>query len=148
MKIKGVGKTKLENLLNTKTYGKIYVMLGINELGYDHEQTIRKFGELIEYIAKAQPETIIFIGANLHVTAEKSAESVIYNNKNIDYINKGIEKLADGERIFYIDINEVFDDKNGNLKAEYTTDKVHVLGKYYEEWAKWICTKGIVKKES
>lgn len=144
MNIKGIGKVGLENLLKNKSYGKIYVMLGINELGYDHKQTVHKFKELIQKIQKLQPEAIIFIEANLHVTAAKSAESNIYNNKNINRINKGIKKLADEKQIFYIDINEVFDDENGNLNAEYTTDKVHVLGKYYEQWAEWICTKGIV----
>lgn len=144
IEIKGIGKTGLENLLKSKKYGKIYVMLGINELGYEHKQTVRKFKELVQRIQKLQPEAIIFIGANLHVTAEKSAQSDIYNNKNINRINEGIKKLADEKQIFYIDINEIFDDENGNLNAEYTTDKVHVLGKYYEQWAEWICTKGIV----
>lgn len=144
IEIKGIGKTGLENLLKSKKYGKIYVMLGINELGYEHKQTVRKFKELVQRIQKLQPEAIIFIGANLHVTAEKSAQSDIYNNKNINRINEGIKKLTDEKQIFYIDINEIFDDENGNLNAEYTTDKVHVLGKYYEQWAEWICTKGIV----
>ncbi|KSV57580.1 GDSL-type esterase/lipase family protein [Acetivibrio ethanolgignens] len=144
IQIKGIGKTGLENLLKSKNYGKIYVMLGINELGYEHKQTVRKFKELVQRIQQLQPEAIIFIGANLHVTAEKSAQSDIYNNKNINRINKGIKKLADEKQIFYIDINEIFDDENGNLNAEYTIDKVHVLGKYYEQWAEWICTKGIV----
>lgn len=145
IKIKGEGKTGLEKLLKKKKYGKIYVMLGINELGYDHEHTIRRFGELTEEIRRLQPEAILFMGANLHVTASKSADSKIYNNKNINRINKGMKALADGKDIFYIDINEVFDDKNGNLKKEYTTDQVHVLGKYYIEWADWILQKGIVK---
>ena len=30
-----IGKLKLEQLLESKKFGKVYIMLGINELGYD-----------------------------------------------------------------------------------------------------------------
>lgn len=145
IKVKGVGKTTLEQLLKKRTYGKIYVMLGINELGYDYKQTVKRFKELIEEIREKQPEAIIFIGANLHVTGGKSKKSDIYNNKNINRFNKAIAKLADKKDIFYIDVNEIFDDKNGNLDKKYTVDESHVLGKYYSEWADWILEKGIVR---
>ena len=45
----------------------------------------------------------------------------------------------------YIDVNEIFDDENGNLRAEYTSDNTHILGKYYVNWTEWILTKAIVQ---
>ena len=51
--------------------------------------------------------------------------------------------MADDETIFYIDVNEVFDDGEGNLANEYTADNAHVLGKYYADWVTWLLTKTI-----
>ncbi len=48
--VPGVGTVTLDSLLSAKKYGKIYVMLGINELGYNRENTVVKYGELIDWI--------------------------------------------------------------------------------------------------
>ena len=141
-----IGKLTLDELLTNKKFAKIYVMLGINELGYNLNQTVKKYSNLIEYISQKQPNSIIYIEANLHVTSKKSNSDNIFNNKNIDAFNNSIKKLADSKKIFYIDINEKFNDGKGNLAAEYTSDQVHIYAKYYKEWSDWIIknTKGEV----
>ena len=53
--------------------------------------------------------------------------------------------LADGKTIFYIDINELFDDENGNLRADASGDSTHVYAKYDLDWCDWLCTKAIVR---
>lgn len=139
-----VGKIKLNQLLTSKQFGKIYIMLGINELGYNMRNTIKKYNELIEYIQNKQTNAIIYIEANLHVTAEKSKKDSIINNVNINKFNNEISKLADNKKIFYIDINKKFDDKNGNLPSNYSQDNVHIYAKYYKEWSDWL-SKNAVK---
>ena len=141
-----IGKLTLEELLTNKKFSKIYIMLGINELGYNFNQNTKKYLELIEYIMKKQPDSIIYIEANLHVTNKKSSTDKVFNNKNIDLFNNSIKKLADNKKIFYIDINEKFNDGKGNLADEYTSDQVHIYAKYYKEWSDWIIknTKGEV----
>lgn len=42
LSVENVGRVTLEELLNVKQYGKIYMMLGINELGYKVEKTIEE----------------------------------------------------------------------------------------------------------
>ncbi len=128
----------LQTLLNKRTFGKVYIMLGINELGYAFEPTAKKFEELVETIRQTQPEAIIYLEANLHITKEKSDSSDIFNNENINRFNKVMEQLADGKQIFYLDVNPLFDNEEGCLSPDYTTDKVHVLGKYYADWVDWI----------
>ena len=70
----------------------------------------------------------------------------IYNNQNVNLINEVIEGLADGERLIYLDVNELFDDEEGYLNEEYTSDAFHVLGRYYEDWVDWLCTKAIIQE--
>lgn len=128
----------LETALQTMDFGKIYIMLGINELGYDFEQTVARFSETIDTILKYQPKAYIFIQANLHITKEKSEESEYFTNSNIDKYNSAISKLSDGKQIFYLDANPLYDDEEGYLSTEFTTDHAHILGKYYVDWVDFI----------
>ena len=52
--------------------------------------------------------------------------------------NSEIAKFADGKKIFYLDVNTLFDDEEGNLSANKSADQVHVFAKYYVEWGEWI----------
>lgn len=143
--VDGGAKKKLEMILEENTYGKVYVMLGINELGYDFDQTVKRYGELLAAIHEAQPDAIIYICANLHVTEEQSLSDEYFNNININRFNEAIAKLADDETFFYIDINPMFDDVEGNLSEEFSSDEAHVMGIYYEDWCDWLMTQAIVK---
>lgn len=131
-------KKSLEEILSEGQFGKIYLMLGINELGYDFDYTVAKYGKLVETLREAQPDALIFLQANLHVTARKSASSDIYNNENIDRFNQAVRQMADNRKLFYLDVNELFDDEKGNLSEAFTADSAHVLGKYYADWVEWI----------
>ena len=131
-------KRTLEELLTQKQFGKIYVMLGINELGYSFEQTVDVYKDMLTSIEALQPDALMFLQANLHITEKKSSTSPIYNNSNINRFNAEIEKMTDSKKYFYLDANEMFDDENGNLSTEYTVDESHVLGKYYTDWVDWI----------
>ena len=116
-------------------------MLGINELGYDRQASIRKYGELVNRIQELQPEGYLVLEANLHMTEEKSEGDAIFNNENINEMNDAIHQLAEEKNLGWLDINELFDDENGNLNADLSADGAHVLGKYYADWSDWILQK-------
>ena len=131
-------ETTLENALQTRQFGKVYIMLGINELGYDFNQTVERFSEAIMLIRELQPDALIFIQANLHITNKKSEELDLFNNTNINKFNQAIAELADEKQVFYLDVNPLYDDGEGGLSEEFTTDHAHILGKYYVDWVDFI----------
>lgn len=137
-KIQGGEKVTLDALLEQRQFGKIYLMLGINELGYSYEQNVQRFKELVTSIQEKQPDARIFLEANLHVTEKKSSSSDIYNNANINRFNDAVRQIAEENSFIYLDINEHFDDASGSLASEYTADETHVLGKYYASWVEWL----------
>ncbi len=147
IKVKDVGTVSLKTLLSEHKYGKIYLMIGINELGYNMDRVMEEYDSLVSFIRKKQPDAVLFIEANLHVAKKRSDNDKYFNNKRINKLNRRMSKYADNKTSFYIDVNEIFDSKAGNLKAKYTGDGTHVLGKYYKKWVKWILTKGIDPKE-
>lgn len=128
----------LDTLLKEKHFGKIYIMLGINELGYSFETTVKRYREMVSTIRSEQPDALIILQANLHIAGKKSASSDIYNNTNINRFNAEVQKLAEENSDIYLDINELFDDSHGNLDEQYTADQSHVLGKYYADWTDWL----------
>lgn len=138
------GERMLEEVLQGRNYGKIYIMLGINELGYRMERTLEKYREVLETIRRLQPEALIFLQGNLHVTKEFSQKDQVFTNPKIDEINTAIAQMADGWTSFYLDINEVFDDAEGNLDVIYASDELHIQVKYYSLWVEWLRTKGIL----
>lgn len=140
-------KVTLEEALQKRSFGKIYIMLGINELGYSFEQTVERFEEAVAQLQKLQPDAIIFIQANLHISKEKSEESDIFTNENINKYNDAIHQLADGEKIIYLDANPLYDDEDGALSTEFSSDHAHILGKYYVDWVDYILQNAVRTEE-
>lgn len=128
------GKMLLEEVLQQKEYDRIYLMLGINELGYNMDKTIATHAALVARIRELQPRAYLMICANMHVTQKRSSSDKIINNARIDQLDAAFSQQADGKSIFYLDVNPVFDDENGALGAQYTQDNTHILGKYYALW--------------
>lgn len=148
LSVPDVGKMTLTELLNNKSYGKIYLMLGINELGHDLNQTISAYSELVDDIRQMQPDAVLFIMANLHVTESMSSSHSYITNSAINAFNQRISQLADGKTIFYLDSNPEFDNANGSLSDEYTSDGAHPYAKHYVQWGEWIALQSaIVTKE-
>ena len=143
--VKGRGNLNFQSAITGKKYGKVYIMLGINELGYDRKKTIDTYKGIINEIRSAQPNALIYIEANLHVAAGRNNTDKIVNNANINAFNQQIAALADTKMLFYLDVNSIFDDANGNLRADYTHDNTHVLAKYYIPWREWLQGRVILK---
>ncbi len=145
LSVDGGEKVSLETALTQKQYGKVYVMVGINELGHNREQAVAKFGELISLIETTQPGATIYICANLHVTESRSKTDAIINNDNINSYNKALSAFADGENKFYIDVNPVFDDMSGSLSEDYASDSAHMEAQHYDMWCDWLMEQAVVK---
>ncbi len=139
-------KVNLNQVMQQKQYGKIYIMLGMNELGYrDTNYFVEKYRDVLEQIREWQPQAVVFLMANLHVSAEKNNIQTEFNNININAKNVAEAALADGINVFYLDSNPVFTDENGFLKEDITFDGVHLYANYYMEWMDFIKEHGIVR---
>lgn len=145
LNVSGIGKVKLMDLLAKKKYGKIYITLGINEIGYTYDEIMEGYKNLIIAVQQASPGVPIYLQANLHVTYAKSTTHRYIKNERINTLNSYIQGYADNITVFYLDPNEHFDDATGSLRAELTGDGVHFYAKYYAEWIEWLKTKAVVR---
>ncbi len=141
-RFKGMGT--VEEVLKAKEYGKIYLMVGINELGRGTtEDFMSKYTEVVDTLHALAPDAKLIIQANMHVSGAKSSSDAIFTNGNINARNNAIATLADNETFFYIDMNESVCDENGDLNEEYTHDQIHLLGKYNELWKQFLLAHGV-----
>lgn len=136
--VPGTKGQSLAQVLAAKQYGKVYIMLGINEIGNDLNATMTHYRELIDRVRQAQPNAIIILEANLHVAYSRSSTDKVVNNPAINSFNEELALLADNQKIFYLDVNPLFDDDTGSLKAELTSDGTHPYAKHYLTWADWL----------
>ncbi|MDE6214774.1 MAG: hypothetical protein K2M70_15080, partial [Lachnospiraceae bacterium] len=137
-------KVDLKEMLQEKHYGKIYIMLGMNELGYgDTNRYMKQYLKVLRQIREWQPDAVIFIMANLHVSQEKNDMESEFNNVNINDKNVASARLANGRDIFYLDCNPIFTDDEGYLQAELTFDGVHLYAQHYEKWREFLLEHGV-----
>ena len=127
LSVDGVGNVTLSQLLSKKQYSKIYIMLGINEVGYPHSSVVDKYSKVLDLIKEKQP--------NASIISDK-----VVTNASINDLNTKLSALADGSKVFYIDANTIFDDASGSLSSDMTSDGTHLYAKYYPTWVEWIST--------
>lgn len=139
---KGLGT--IQDALAAKDYGKIYIMVGINELGRGTtEDYMGKYTEVVDTLHAWEPDAKIIIQGVMRVSKEKSSSDAIFNNSNINARNNAVATLADNDQIFYIDVNEVVCDEEGNLREDYTFDQIHLLGVYNDVWKQFLLSHGV-----
>ena len=132
-------KENLTSVLQQNKYGKIYIMLGMNELGYGNtEMYLEQYRKVVNQIREWQPDSIIYIMANLHVSREKNNPETEFNNININDKNAASALLANGTDIFYLDANPLFTDSEGFLNSELSFDGVHLYAQHYDIWREFL----------
>lgn len=130
--------TILEDLA-TKNIDTIYIMLGINELGWIYNDIfIKDYENLIDKILEVKPNCEIIVQSIIPVTKTKSEGDNIYNNDKITEYNNLIKDMANRKGIKYIDLCTVLADKSGNLPKEASTDGIHLNKEYCQKWLKYL----------
>ena len=139
-------ETTIDEALQENTFGKIYLEIGINEMGTGTvDSFMEAYEKAVQRLRQLQPEADIFLCGIMYVRQSKSESDPIFNNPGIRERNERIAALADRNSIFYLDINEVTSDETGNLNPEYTWDEVHLLGRYNVLWTEYLSKHGILK---
>lgn len=130
--------TLLQDMKNKKI-DRVYIMLGVNELGWSYPQVFKtKYKELIDEIRKVKPECNIYVQSIIPMTKSKSDSDKIYNNKNVAKFNKLVEEVAEEKNVTYLDVKSVLVNKDGCLPEEASPDGVHIDKSYCEKWLDYL----------
>ncbi|WP_411678002.1 GDSL-type esterase/lipase family protein [Caproicibacter sp.] len=119
-------------------FGKIYVMLGVNELGWSSMQSfVDDYSKMVKDLKKDHPKAEIYLQAIFPVSAQKSAESSIYKNSKIVSYNQAIQKIAKDQKVIYLDTARAVSE-NGVLPEDASTDGVHLNSEYCAKWCDYL----------
>jgi len=137
----GDRKITAAEALKNKQFGKVYIMLGINELGWSYSSVFyEKYCDIIDYIREVQPDAKIFVQSIFPVSAKKSAKDAYVNNTRIQEYNHLIKKMCVEKSVVYLDVGQALQDENGNLPEEAAFDGVHLNKPYCEKWRVFLDT--------
>lgn len=134
----GFAEQGLSSLLRSKQYRKVFISLGINEIAASLEDIMEEYTKLVDNVKEKQPDAIIILQGVMSVRESKAIEEPRFAANHVYALNREIEALADGERIFYIDVNADFADERGYLPWAMSGDGIHLYGEYYQKWSDWI----------
>lgn len=134
----------IRQLLQNRSYGKIYIMFGINEAYSDKQTFLDRYQKVVEEIRGYQPDALIYIQSIMYVTAQKMANDPGFSNDGLRAKNDGLKEMANGKDIFYLEINDALNDGAGNLPGDYTNDGVHLKPDYYHLWSDYLLAHAIV----
>lgn len=134
------GKVPIFDAMPYDAFTKIYIKVGLNELGYGTEENFEnKYAELIAKLREYEPRAIIYVHAILPVTAAKSESDKAHNNPNILVRNAALEKFAKSQKAYFLDAGPALSDESGSLRPEMTSDGIHLKPEYMKIWREYLC---------
>lgn len=141
--IDGEEYTLLEALA-LQPYGKVYLSLGVNELGmYDDPGFYRAYCAAIDSIRASQPEAVIYIQGLIplnETVIEQTGGRSYLKNDHLCIYNDLMRQTAREKNVVFLDLYSAFADENGSLPADASKDGVHLRKSYCEQWMEYLRT--------
>ena len=137
----GGEKLTMIEALGQKRYDSVYIMIGVNELGYPVSSYERGLGVFIDKVIEAQPGAVIYLQTLPPVNDQAARASHLgsyINNDNVNAFNEVIIRMAAEKRVVLLNTAEVFRDENGQLPADMTSDGCHFKYGKYSLWADYL----------
>lgn len=139
-------QSEIPSLIQTK-YTKIYLALGINELGSDSTGFKKQYGQMIDAVRAGEPDAKIYIMSILPVSKTKS-DGGQFTIERIKNYNKALYELAGEKQCYYVDAYSALVGSDGYLPADETWDGVHLTPDTYAIWENYIRTHYAAEKSA
>lgn len=109
----------------------LFVLIGINDLGQGHSPEVIEAGyrDLLQAIRDREPALKIYVQSVLPTRG-----GFAKHKQNVLDVNRRIKVLADEFQCEYVDLHTRMADDNGDLKAEFTGDGLHLTEQAYQAW--------------
>lgn len=141
-------KMKLEDAIAQIKPGKIYILLGTNDVAlYGVEQTIANADTEISRMLEASPGAEIFIMSTTpkYSPAESDVDGAL-NNADIDALNVAMRQFAIEKGYNFMNIAPLFKDETGGLASDYCSDTegmgIHFTSAAYDIWLNFLYSYG------
>ena len=121
---------------------KLFLLIGVNDVSHDltTDTIVGMIRVTVERIQKESPDTKLYLQSLLPINKSFGRYKRLAGKTNmIPEINKQLEELAKEKGLTYINLFPLFTEKGRNvLRAELTTDGLHLKEEGYKIWVKAI----------
>ena len=138
------GKVPLTDALPYDTFTKIYIKVGLNEMGGNENAFLNKYAELIAVLRESEPRAIIYVHGLLPVTAAKSQSDKVHNNPNVNARNEALKQFALEQKAYYLDVGSALAGADGSLPSEMAADGIHLKAQYMDIWKQYLLSHAVV----
>lgn len=140
----GDKKISILDALAQHTYGKVYISLGVNELGYyDAEGFAETYAQIIDAIRDCQPEALVYVQSIIPVnTAKCKANQAPYyvTNEGIASYNEALAAMCAEKEVRLIAVDQALVDEEGQVPSHLSADGVHFKKEGYTIWLDYLST--------
>lgn len=151
VELNGNSYSVVEALEKGPQYAKIYISLGVNELGYYNDDAYHQaFSEFLDTVKALQPDAIIYLENLVPVNPQKCAEykqPYYVNNDRVAAYNAIYPQLATEHQVALLDVASALSDENGILPADATADGVHFTKAWYQKWLAYLMNHTVSPEE-
>ncbi len=127
--------------LRQAEYDKVYIMLGLNELGWVYESVFADdYGRIIDVIRESHPDAVIYVQSIIPVSRWKDGSNDIYTNANVVRLQKALCRMCEEKGVNYVNVAECMQDESGFLPGDATPDGVHLTAEYCQIWMDYLRT--------
>ena len=134
-------KAPLLDTLAQMDCGKVYLMLGVNELGWPKTELYRtQTAKLIDRIRADHPGAAVVLQSLPPVSALQEAKGSYINNERIAVYNQILRELADEKECVWLDVASALTGDDGCLPADWNTDGVHLNVQGCAVWTDYLRT--------
>ncbi len=130
----GVTVTPAEAVERGPEFSDVYIMLGINEIGYAYNSFYGSYMKIIDHLHEHMPEARIYVQSIIPVTASRSAEDDTFNNTNIASFNELLKKVCADSGAVYLDLMPWLCESNGALPEDAASDGLHLNKRHCQRW--------------
>ena len=123
-------KNRLPQILR-HTPDKLFILIGTNDIGYDHRKVdvmTAELRDILQTLKRENPQTKIYLQSVMPREAETMAA--------VNAVNTAYQALAAEQGITYIDLTPTFAAPDGTLREEMTYDGLHLNLAGYRAWSK------------
>ena len=120
---------------------KVYIMLGINELGWSKTKTFHdQYAKLIDRVREDHPEAKIVLQSIPPVGAKQEAKKTYVNNERIAAYNEVIKTLAEEKECYFLDVAACLTGGDGLLPKDLNFDGIHLNPAGCKVWLNYLRT--------
>lgn len=119
---------------------RVFIMIGVNDIGrgIPLELTLANYRNIIKRL-KDLREVKIYVQSVLPINPELiNRKYFTGTNAQIRTMNDSIRDLCKEQHVDYIDLYSVLGNAKGEMPAEYTYDGLHLSGKGYLKWVRYL----------